>query len=385
MLCAAGCSTDTAQESSSQTTTSATTEAVSTEAAVGNSINEGELKTGAYSGSSAYSEGEFSMEWNYTVFFNADGAFTLTDKAGEEKGAGTYALTDNCYTMTYSDGRTCTFVVQADGTVKITSDMPYGQASITPDMVGGITLSFIGEAVPEEDEVVDETTSDEAVATGDFSIAAGTYSASYIKESPMAGTVEYKYSADIGADTFSYSVSFDMGGTAYDGCSASGTYTVDGGKFVFTDEAGTITEGTLTADNTLVISLKSSEMAKEPYEVTFTLVDTHAETGFTLNEGTYSASYIKESPMAGTIEYKYSAEIGADTFSYSVSFDMGGTAYDGCSASGTYIVDGGKFVFADESGAVTEGTLTADNTLVISLKASDMAKEPYEVTFVIAE
>lgn len=273
MLCAAGCSTDTAQESLLQTTTSASTEAVSTEESVDSSINEGELKTGTYSGSSAYSEGEFSMEWNYTVSFNADGVFTLTDKAGEEKGAGTYALTDNCYTMTYSDDRICKFVVQADGTLKVTSDMPYGQASITPDMVGGITLSFIGEATPEEDTAVDETISDEAVATGDFSIAAGTYSASYIKESPMAGTVEYKYSAEIGADTFSYSVSFDMSGTAYDGCSASGTYTVDSGKFVFTDEFGTITEGTLTADNTLVISLKASDMAKEPYEVTFVIAE----------------------------------------------------------------------------------------------------------------
>ena len=66
MLCASGCSADTAQESSSQTTTSASTEAVSTEEAVDSSVNEGELKTGTYSGSSAYSEGEFSMEWNYT-------------------------------------------------------------------------------------------------------------------------------------------------------------------------------------------------------------------------------------------------------------------------------------------------------------------------------
>ncbi len=166
------------------------------------SPNEGELKTGAYSGSSAYAEGEFSMEWIYTISFNSDGAFTLTDNAVEEKGAGTYALADNCYTMTYSDGRTCTFVVQADGTLKVTSDMPYGQASITPDMVGGITLSFIGEAVSEEDAVVDETSSDEVVTTGDFSITAGAYSASYVKESAMAGTVEYKYSAEIGADTF---------------------------------------------------------------------------------------------------------------------------------------------------------------------------------------
>lgn len=271
MLCASGCSTNTVQGNSSQTTTSATTEAVSTEETVDNSVNEGELKTGTYSGSSAYSEGEFSMEWNYTISFNEDGAFTLTDNAGEEKGAGTYALTDNCYTMTYSDGRICIFVVQADGTIKVTSDMPYGQASITPDMVGGIVLNYSGEAItaPEEDAPADNDTA----IGGDYILAAGTYSASYIKESAMAGTVEYKYSAEIGADTFSYSVSFDMGGTVYDGCSASGTYTLDSGKFIFTDETGAVTEGTLTADNTLVISLKASNMAKEPYEVTFVIAE----------------------------------------------------------------------------------------------------------------
>ncbi len=268
MLCAAGCSTNTAQESSPQTTTAETTEAVSAEEAVDNSVNEGELKTGAYSGSSAYTEGEFSMEWNYTISFNSDNTFTLTDDAGEEKGTGTYALTENCYTMTYSDDRICTFVVQTGGTLKVTTDLPYGQASISPDMVGGITLAYSGEAVtaPEETTVAEET-----APTGDFSIAGGTYTASYTKESPMAGTVVYNYTAEIEADTFSYSVNFDMGGTVYDGSSASGTYTVDGGKFFFTNENGAVTEGILTADNTFVISLMASEMAKEPYEVTFTI------------------------------------------------------------------------------------------------------------------
>ncbi len=271
LLCTAGCAGT--QEETTTTTTAETTisETETTKGTVDNSVNEGELKTGAYSGNSEYAEGEFSMAWNYTISLNDDGTFALTDDAGEEKGAGTYALTDDCYTMTYSDGRTCTFVVKADGTIKVTSDMPYGQASITPDMVGGITFTYSGEAVvaPEEETPAD----DDTLAGGDYALATGTYSASYVKESPMAGTVEYKYAAEIGADTFSYSVSFDMGGTVYDGCSASGTYTVDGGKFVFTDESGAVTEGILTADNTLVISLMASEMAKEPYEVTFVIAE----------------------------------------------------------------------------------------------------------------
>ncbi len=62
-----------------------------------------------------------------------------------------------------------------------------------------------------------------------------------------------------------------MNEKTYDGSTASGTYTIDGNKFVFTDSEGTVTEGMLTADNTLVISLMASAMAKEAYEVTFVM------------------------------------------------------------------------------------------------------------------
>ncbi len=136
-----------------------------------------------------------------------------------------------------------------------------------------IKKSIIGEA--SASSYKKETTSKEeenTTATGNFAISAGTYNASYIKESAMAGTVEYIYSAEIGADgTFSYKVRFDMGNTTYDGSTANGTYIIDGNKFVFTDSEGTVTEGTLIAENTLVISLMASAMAKEPYEVTFVI------------------------------------------------------------------------------------------------------------------
>ncbi len=271
LLCAAGCgNSNTSVSTSAADTTSSVAETSDAGDVVEIAVNEGEFKAGAYTGNSEYAEGEFSMTWNYTLSLNEDGTFTITDNAGEEKGTGTYALTDECYTMTCSDDRSCTFVVQADGTLKVLNDLPYGKASISPDMVGGIVLEYSGEAVSAPAEETTSTDIEDIAPTDAFTIASGTYAASYTKESPMAGTVVYNYTATIGEDgTFSYSVSFDMGGTMYDGCSASGTYTVDGGKFTFTDESGTVTEGMLTADNTLVISLKASDMAKEPYEVTF--------------------------------------------------------------------------------------------------------------------
>lgn len=248
ICCAVGCA---AQD--------AATETNPTESAAP-AVNAGELKPGTYAGSASFSEGEFSMSWVFTVNFLEDSTFTLVNDAGEEKAAGTWALTENCYTMTCADERSCTFTVMEDGSLEIAGALPYGSATIEADEVGGIILTYAGE----------EDGAPNAETAADAALAAGTYAASYTKESPMAGTVVYEYAAQIGEDgSFSYSVSFDMGGTVYEGSAASGTYTVENGVFTFTDSEGNVTEGTVTAENTLVISLMASAMAKEPYEVTF--------------------------------------------------------------------------------------------------------------------
>ncbi len=340
------------------------------------SENKGELKAGVYTATSSYATEGMNMTWNFVLTLKADNTFTLTNDAGDAKGEGTYALTDKCYTLTYSDNRTATFVVQEDGKLKLTTDFPFGMATIQLALVGDIIFTF-------DKEIADDSGSSEGgneqggTTTETFTIAAGTYAGVYQKVSQMAGTVDYKYTAVVGADgTFSYSVKFAMGGTEMDGSSANGTYTVDGNKFVFTDSANNVIEGKLTANNTLVISLKASQMASEPYEVTLT------PAVYTIEAGTYRGIYQKVSPMAGTVIYVYTATVGADgAFSYSVKFTMGTTEMDGSSATGTYTLNGNKFVFTDSANNVIEGTLTANNTLVISLKASQMAAEPYEITF----
>ena len=257
VLSAAGCSAQDSADGASSAGASAETQ-----------VNQGELKTGVYTGSASYSEGEFSMDWNMVLDFQEDNTFVLSNDTGAEKGSGTYALTDSCYTMTYSDERTCTFVVLEDGTLKLTSDLPFGKAAIGLEEVGGIVLNYHGESY---DFAAGDTDASAGVtADTAASVAAGTYAASYTKESKMAGTVVYNYTAQLSEDgSFSYAVTFDMKGTAYDGSSASGTYAVEGGKFTFTDSEGNVTEGTVTAENTFVIALKASEMASDPYEVTF--------------------------------------------------------------------------------------------------------------------
>lgn len=233
------------------------------------SVNEGKLQLGVYNGTVSYSQGEFSMTWNIVLDLNEDNTFVLSNETGAEKGAGTYALTDSAYTMTYDDDRTCAFIVQQDGSLKLTTEMPYGKAAIGLDEVGGIVLKYHGESYEFNTPETDSTTGATPDASS-VSVAAGTYSASYTKESAMAGTVVYNYTAELGDDgTFSYVVTFDMKGTMYDGSSASGTYAVEDGKFVFTDTEGNVIEGTVTGKDTFVISLKASKMASDPYEVTF--------------------------------------------------------------------------------------------------------------------
>lgn len=223
----AGCTTqntDSGESSRNQETQNEETQNQDTQIA-DTSVNEGELQLGVYTGTVSYSQGEFSMTWNIVLDFNEDNTFVLSNETGEEKGAGTYELTDSAYTMTYNDGRACAFSVQQDGSLALTTEMPYGKAAIGLDEVGGIVLNYHGESYEFTTPETDATTGATSDASG-VSIAAGSYS-------------------------------------------ASGTYVVEDGKFVFTDTEGNVIEGTVTDENTFVISLKASEMASDPYEVTF--------------------------------------------------------------------------------------------------------------------
>ncbi len=380
MLTLAACgdnTNETTTANNNETTTAETTTAapVTTPA-----VNEGEFKAGVYTATSSYATEGMNMTWNFVLTLKQDGTFTLVNDLGEAKGEGTYALTDTCYTLTYSDDRTGTFAVQEDGTLKMTSDFPFGMATIQLALVGDIVFTYQSAAPGEEDKPGVGGGENEGDDTA-YTLAAGTYTAVYEKVSAMAGTVAYHYTAVIGTDgTFAYSVKFAMGGVEMDGSAANGTYQIVDNQLIFTDSEGNAVVGKLTADNTLTISLKASQMAQDPYEVTFT------PEAYTFAAGTYTAVYEKVSAMAGTVAYNYTAVIGADgTFSYFVKFAMGGTEMDGSAATGTYTIEGNTFTFTDSENNVIAGTLTGDNALTISLNASQMAKEPYEVTFTPAE
>ena len=98
------------------------------------------LKIGTYTGSSTINREDYNKTWQIIIEFREDGTFTIVNENDEEKGAGTYAETDDSYAMTYSDGRTASFTVGEDNTLNMTTDLPYGKSAIILEMVGGITL-----------------------------------------------------------------------------------------------------------------------------------------------------------------------------------------------------------------------------------------------------
>ena len=106
-----------------------------------------ELRVGTYIGSASYSSPDYNKTWHIELTFNDDFTFTLVNENGEEKGAGTYAQADSGYTMTYTDGRTCTFTILEDGTLSLTDPLPYGTASLDPAKVGDILLTYAGETL----------------------------------------------------------------------------------------------------------------------------------------------------------------------------------------------------------------------------------------------
>lgn len=358
-----------------ETTDPVTTEAPETDAPAVTepAVNEGTFKAGVYTATSSYSTEGMSMTWNFVLTFNADGTFVLKNDAGDSKGDGTYALAGDHYEMKYSDDRVGQFVVTADGKLKMIADMPFGMATIQLALVGDIIFTFSADVAADTTDA--PATDAPAADTTVYTVANGSYYAEYEKVSAMAGTVVYKYFATVDSGVFTYTVSFAMGGQEMAGSNGAYALTADGNKLILTATDGTVIEGKITAENTFTVSLKASAMATDPYEVTFSVAP------FNLAPGYYYGEYEKVSAMAGNVLYNYTAVLGEDgSFSYSVKFAMSGQEMDGVSAKGTYKAEGNKFTFTAEDGTVTVGELVDHCAIKISLKASAMATEPYEIT-----
>ena len=364
-------------------------------------ISEGALQYGTYTGSSTYetvyNDKPFSMTFTFNLTFSDDGTFVLKDFDGTVKGEGTYSLANGVYTLDYGSEKTTDFIIRADGTLLFTSTVYYGSGTISLDAVDDVILSYDGSGdQPTEggDQPTEGGTTD-TPTDATFTLAEGTYTGSFTNATAM-GDFAYTYTAVVGADnSFSYSVTFttpfdEEGAPANEGLSLSGTYTLDGNDFLFRttlNDEEKLFEGTLTADNVLVVGLQATTQASRIDSITLT-----APAPFTLAEGTYTGSFTNATAM-GDFVYTYTAVVGADnSFSYSVTYttpfdEEGAPANEGLSLSGTYTLDGNDFLFRttlNDEEKLFEGTLTADNVLVVGLQATTQASRIDSITLTAA-
>jgi hypothetical protein len=101
-----------------------------------------ELKFGSYNATASVQMGEMAMTWNMVLSLNLDMTFTLVNDKGEEKGAGTFTVTDAGCRLNYADERTCELSIQEDGSLVNTTDLPFGAASIGIEQAGAVTFTL---------------------------------------------------------------------------------------------------------------------------------------------------------------------------------------------------------------------------------------------------
>lgn len=186
----------------------------------------------------------------------------------------------------------------------------------------------------------------------------GSYLGEYVKESAMAGTVNYSFELvlDYGLE-YTFSSSFAMGGGVYTRIE-TGNFAVNGSEISFTAlvvdgeavEAPAAVAGTI-ADKTIKAPFKLSKMASEAQEVEAKL-GVYAEYA-----STYAGLYQKAmGPM--TLSYKAVLELDAfGGYKYStISTDDGAVDY---TEEGTYTVNGDVFSLLSnaEGATAVEGKL----------------------------
>ena len=305
------------------------------------------------------------MPMKWFIKITADGKFVISTNRNYTslKGEGTVGGKDGTYMFMYSDStqekpKTATFTVEGKNLV-FSTRVPIGAAGVDANHEEG------------------KFPTAKLIACEDI---LGAYLGEYVKESAMAGTVNYSFELvlDYGLE-YTFSSSFAMGGGVYTRTEI-GNFAVNGSEISFTAlvvdgeavEAPATLNGTI-ADNTIKAPFKLSKMASEPQEV-------EAKLGvYAAHAGTYTGLYAKQmGPMI--LSYKVVLELDA----------FGGYKYSTISTSddavdyteeGTYTVADGKFAFTSnaEGAAAVEGAL-ANYVMNVKLPISAMVPNAVDLS-----
>ena len=269
------------------------------------------------------------------------------------KGSGNITYADGVYTLAYENGETTTFTYE-NSVMTFTSKLWYGMASFNNMDEDGnfITYTASASAGGSDKEPV---------------ITTGVYGGVYEKVSPMAGTVNYKYTLTLKEDkTYTYYVEFPMGGTTYDS-SEEGTYTFDAETITFTSVEGTVTTGAVKDTKVTTVTRRVSSFAAADTTLEMIYGYVHEEEKPAFVTGNYGGTYTSVSSSGSTTEYAYTLSLNADaSYTYKVEFGMGGSVYVQ-TENGTYTAKDGILTLVSAGLEVKD----ADGGIVMSSSAAE--------------
>ncbi|MDP3130357.1 MAG: hypothetical protein Q8N15_03360, partial [Bacillota bacterium] len=142
-----------------------------------------------------------------------------------------------------------------------------------------------------------------------------------------------------------------------------GTFTVDGNSVTITPEGSDPVVGSIAVDGSLTIGIKASAMGSRTAR---TLVPSGVE---------YDQNYVgghEVSAMGSLVNYHYTLTLGLDgTYAVYSTFIMSEVTYE-FEEIGTFTVVGDVITITPDGGEAVAGTINADGTLAVSIKASAM-------------
>ncbi|MFA5006733.1 MAG: hypothetical protein WC509_04660 [Candidatus Izemoplasmatales bacterium] len=343
VFCAAmiACETTTTAPSTTASTTAAvttattaptTTTTVPSTTTVADAVVEGN-----YYGSHTVSAMGSEVVYHYVLIF-ADGAYAFRSvfEMGEEaysfEETGTYSVAGDVLTMTPEGGSAATGTVAPDGSIS---------APVKASEMGSRALRTLAPTELEFD----------LYYVGSHEVSA------------MGTPVVYHYYIVLSLDgTYSFHSAFVMSEETYT-YDEVGTYAATGLAITLTPDGGDAAEGTIGEDGTLSLPLKASSMGSRALRT----VAVTALSYDTAYAGTHTVS-----AMGSEVVYEYTITFDVlGNYAFHSDFMMGEEPYT-FDEVGTFTVEGLVITITPEGGTALPGTIHADGSLTLNVKASSM-------------
>jgi hypothetical protein len=338
------CGVTTAPTTAAPTTATPTTEEITT------TTEADAVVLGNYVGTHTVSAMGSDVVYNYLMVFDESGTytfhsiFTMSDIDYSFDESGTYSVDGSVLTITPTDGDPVAGTVNTNGTIEV-----------------GVKASEMGSR-----------------ASRSLTPTKLQYNTNYVGThtvSAMGSDVIYHYTITLGLDgTYSVFSTFIMSEETYT-FTEIGTFTQAGSIITITPDAGTAVEGTINNDGTINVSIKASSMGTRALR----LLTPTALTYNVAYAGTHTVS-----AMGSDVVYTYTITFDLfGNYAFHSDFTMSDVPYT-FDETGSFTLVGTVLSTTPLEGVAVEGTLNADGSITVSVKASSMGARALR-TLVIAE